>query len=74
MPLTAVEGPWGCDPITGERPADNRVALRAMCDYGAGQVAAGVCDGLAFACMPYERPYISEYMAASHPTVRYGWR
>lgn len=68
MPGSAWE--YGLDGQWPEDPSDPR-GLRAMCAYGAREVAAGKWDAVAFDCMPNERATVTEIMERDHPDVKF---
>lgn len=45
--------------------------LRAMCDFGASEVAAGRADVVSFSIMGSEADFVREYMADKHPSTPY---
>lgn len=56
------------DPAFGS-PDDYRLGNIEMMEYGAEMFYKGVCDCVAFDCMPSEINEIKTYMADKHPTV-----
>ena len=64
---------WGFDPAIGT--ADyGEDGLKEMCDYGAKQIRRGEYDALEFNVMPREVEFIKQYMAETHPNIRYRFK